>query len=53
MKNFNIVMLIVFSTFVLSSCTGNAVYLKNSKTFTATDPKTIQVYASTHSFGLF
>jgi uncharacterized protein YbjQ (UPF0145 family) len=46
MKIFNVAVLIVFSTFLLSSCTGNAVYLKNTKTFTVTDPKTIQVYAS-------
>lgn len=46
MKNVNIIMLIILSTFFLSSCTGNAVYLKNTKTFTATDPKTIQVYSS-------
>jgi uncharacterized protein YbjQ (UPF0145 family) len=46
MKNVIIVMLVVLATFALSSCTGNAVYLKNTKTFTATDPKTIQVYSS-------
>jgi Putative heavy-metal-binding len=46
MKNFNIALLIILSAFFLSSCTGNAVYLKNTKTFAATDPKTIQVYSS-------
>lgn len=46
MKNLIIIMLLVSSTFLLSSCTGNGVYLKNTKTFAATDPKTIQVYSS-------
>jgi len=46
MKNFSIVMLIVLSTCLLSSCTGNAVYLKNAKALAVTDPKSIQVYAS-------
>jgi hypothetical protein len=46
MKNVHTFMLIVLSAFFLSGCTGNAVYLKNSKTFTPTDPKTIQVYSS-------
>jgi uncharacterized protein YbjQ (UPF0145 family) len=46
MKKINIIMLVVLASFFLSSCTGNAVYIKNTKTFTATDPKTIQVYSS-------
>lgn len=50
MKNVNIIMLLVLSTIFLSSCTGNAVYLKNTRTFAATDPKTIQVYSSTNPF---
>lgn len=48
MKNAIIVMLVVVSTCIVSGCTGNAVYLKNTKTFTVTDPKTIQVYATTN-----
>ena len=36
----------VLSAFLLSSCTGNAVYLKDSKTYAVTDPKTIQIYSS-------
>ena len=48
MKNVNTLILMVLSAFFLSSCTGNAVYLKNTKTFTVTDPKTIQVYSSTN-----
>jgi len=46
MKKINLILLMVLSTFILSSCTGNAVYLKNTTTYGATDPKTIQVYAS-------
>ena len=46
MKNLDTLILILLSAFFLSSCTGNAVFLKNTKTFTVTDPKTIQVYAS-------
>ena len=46
MKNVNTLILIVLSAFFLSSCTGNAVYLKDSKTYAATDPKTIQIYSS-------
>jgi hypothetical protein len=48
MKSANIIMVIAMSTLVLAGCTGNAVYLKNTKTFTATDPKTIQVYSITN-----
>lgn len=48
MKKVNIIMLLALSAFFLSSCTGSAVYLKNTKTFTPTDPKTIQVYSSTN-----
>jgi uncharacterized membrane protein len=48
MKNVIIVMLVVVSTCVLPGCTGNAVYLKNTKPFTVTDPKTIQVYSTTN-----
>jgi uncharacterized protein YbjQ (UPF0145 family) len=48
MKNSFVIMLVVFSTLFLSSCTGNAVYLKNTKTHTVTDPTTIQVYSSTN-----
>lgn len=47
MKNATMITLVVLAAFVLSSCTGNAVYLKNSKSFAATDPKSVQVYAST------
>ena len=46
MKNLNIFVLVVLATFFLSSCTGNAVYLKDSKTYTVTDPKTIEIYSS-------
>jgi uncharacterized protein YbjQ (UPF0145 family) len=46
MKNVNIIMLFVLSTFLLSSCTGNAVYLKDTKSVSSTDPKTIKVYSS-------
>ena len=46
MKNLNMFMLIVLASFFLSSCTGNAVYLRDSKTYPVTDPKTIQIYSS-------
>jgi uncharacterized membrane protein len=46
MKNVHITILIVLSAFLLSSCTGNAVYLRDTKAFPATDPKTIKVYSS-------
>jgi len=39
-------MLVVLASFLLSSCTGNAVYLRDSKVFTPTDPKSIQIYSS-------
>ena len=48
MKNLNIFVLVVLATFFLSSCTGNAVYLKDSKTYTVTDPKTIEIYSSVY-----
>lgn len=48
MKNVTIFLLLAVSTFVLSSCTGNAVYLKNPKTFAATDPTTIRIYSTTN-----
>ena len=48
MKNVNITILIILLTFLLSSCTGNAVYLKDTKIVSSTDPKTIKVYASTN-----
>jgi uncharacterized protein YbjQ (UPF0145 family) len=47
MKNLTCILLVVVSAFVLSSCTGNAVYMKNTRTFAATDPKSVQLYAST------
>lgn len=46
MKNITMMLLLVLSSFILSSCTGNAVYLKDAKSAAATDPKTIKVYAS-------
>ena len=46
MKNVTTLILIILSAFFLSSCTGNAVYLKDSKTYAVTDPKTIQIYSS-------
>ena len=48
MKNLNIFVLVVLATFFLSSCTGNAVYLKDSKAYTVTDPKTIEIYSSVY-----
>ena len=48
MKNLNTFMLVVLASFFLSSCTGNAVYLKDSKTYTVTDPKTIEIYSSVY-----
>lgn len=48
MKNLNVFMLIVLASFFLSSCTGNAVYLKESKTYTVTDPKSIEIYSSVY-----
>jgi hypothetical protein len=41
-------MLVALASLVLSSCTGNAVYLRDARTFPATDPKTIQIYSSTN-----
>lgn len=46
MKNLNTIILVALSMFFLSSCTGNAVYLKNTKTYTVTDPTTVQLYSS-------
>jgi hypothetical protein len=48
MKHATMFMLVALSAFVLASCTGNAVYVKNSKFFAATDPKSVQLYASTN-----
>jgi uncharacterized protein YbjQ (UPF0145 family) len=48
MKNLKTVILVLLATFFLSSCTGNAVYLKDSKTYTVTDPKTIEIYSSVY-----
>jgi len=48
MKNFNVFMLVVLASFLLSSCTGNAVYLRDSKTYTVTDPKSIEIYSSVY-----
>ena len=48
MKNFNVFMLVVLASFILSSCTGNAVYLRDSKTYTVTDPKSIKIYSSVY-----
>ena len=41
-------MLVVLASFFLSSCTGNAVYLRDSKTYTVTDPKSIKIYSSVY-----
>ncbi len=41
------IVLLIATSFFLASCTGNAVYIKNTKAFTETDPKTIQVYSTT------
>ena len=48
MKNLNTFMLVVLASFFLSSCTGNAVYLRDSKTYTVTDPKSIEIYSSVY-----
>ena len=48
MKNFNVFILVVLASFFLSSCTGNAVYLRDSKTYTMTDPKSIEIYSSVY-----
>ncbi len=48
MKHSSTIMLVMLASVLLSSCTGNAVYLKNSKTHLATDPKTIQIYSSVY-----
>jgi hypothetical protein len=48
MKTINTFVLVVMASLVLSSCTGNAVYLRDARTFPATDPKTIQIYSSTY-----
>jgi len=46
MKNLNVFVLVVLASFFLSSCTGNAVYLRDSKTYSITDPKSIEIYSS-------
>jgi uncharacterized protein YbjQ (UPF0145 family) len=46
MKNVNIIILLLLSALLLSSCTGNAVYLKDTKTFSTTDPNSIKIYSS-------
>ena len=48
MKYLNVFMLVVLASFFLSSCTGNAVYLRDSKTYTVTDPKSIKIYSSVY-----
>jgi hypothetical protein len=48
MKTINSFVLVALASLVLSSCTGNAVYLRDSKAFPPTDPKTIQIYSSTY-----
>ncbi len=48
MKNSSTILLVVLASVLLSSCTGNAVYLKDSKTYSATDPKTIEIYSSVY-----
>ena len=48
MKNLKTVILVLLASSLLSSCTGNAVYLRDAKTFTPTDPKTIQIYSNTN-----
>jgi uncharacterized membrane protein len=48
MKNSSTILLVVLASVLLSSCTGNAVYLRDSKTYSATDPKTIQIYSSVY-----
>jgi hypothetical protein len=47
MKHLTIFMLLVLGSIFLAGCTGNAVYLKDAKAYTLTDPKTIRVYALT------
>lgn len=47
MKTVHTLTLMALAAIVLSGCTGNAIYLKNTKTFAATDPKTVQLYATT------
>ena len=46
MTNVTMIALVILSAFGLSSCTGNAIYMKNTKAFAATDPKSVQLYAS-------
>jgi hypothetical protein len=41
------IVILIAASILLTGCTGNAVYLKNTKSFAATDPKTIQLYSST------
>jgi uncharacterized protein YbjQ (UPF0145 family) len=48
MKILNVFVPVVLASFFLSSCTGNAVYLKDSKTYTVTDPKSIEIYSSVY-----
>jgi hypothetical protein len=48
MKNSSTILLVVLASVLLSGCTGNAVYLKDSKTYSATDPKTIEIYSSVY-----
>ncbi|TSA15745.1 hypothetical protein D4R75_14490 [bacterium] len=48
MKNLNVFVLVVLASFFLSSCTGNAVYLRDSKTYSITDPKSIEIYSSVY-----
>jgi hypothetical protein len=48
MKKMHALVLVVLASLVLSSCTGNAVFLRDARTFPATDPKNIQIYSSTN-----
>lgn len=47
MKKINFIAALLLPILLFASCTGNAVYLKNNKSFTQTDPKTIKIYSIT------
>jgi hypothetical protein len=47
MKTVTIAALVMISVCILSGCTGNAVFMKNTQTFASTDPASVQLYSST------
>jgi len=48
MKNIISILALLMFIFILTGCTGNAVYMKTDKAFAPTDAKSIQIYSVTN-----